>query len=112
MIQPESDPMLKTMLDTIITSQEQLTAEVRDIKTSMVEIVRIEERQAGQKEALNRMSKVMDKMETRLDQSEAIVAANEVKYNNVAGRVTAIATGIATIVTGVIVMVIQYVFTK
>ena len=104
--------MFKTMLDTIIVSQEKMATEVRDINTKLVELVRIEERQAGQKEAINRMSKVIDKMDIRLDHSEALISANEIKYNSVAGRVAAIATGIATVVTGLVVMVIQVMFDK
>ena len=106
------EDMFKTMLDTIITSQEKLDTKVTRIETTMIEVVRIEERQANQKEAIQRLGKAVDKQEDRVDDLEKLQATSTAKYNSIAGRVTIIASGIATVVTGVILMVIKYMFTQ
>ena len=99
--------VLEQMLTTIITNQDAMSrkqetqaGDISEIKSSMVEIVRIEERQANQKEALGRMGRKLDTLDERVDKQD--IAINTVK-NQVAtsaARVGAIATGIATVVTG------------
>jgi hypothetical protein len=105
------EEMFKTMLDTIITSQEHLTTEVRDIKTSMIEVVRIEERLANQKETLARIGKILDNMDIKIDALEEEVTMVTVKHNSMAARITWIASGAATVITAVVAATIQYIFT-
>ena len=107
-----NDAMFKTMLDTIIASQEQMATEVREIKTSMIEIVRIEERQANQKEAISRIGKSVDRLTEKVELMEDENARCSAQYNSIAARVTMIAGGIATVVSGVILMLVQYLFNK
>ena len=105
------EEMFKTMLDTIITSQEHLTTEVRDIKTSMIEVVRIEERLANQKETLARIGKILDNMDLRIDELDGEVTIISAKHNSMAARITWIASGAATIITAIMAAAIQYIFT-
>ena len=103
------EQMFKTMLDTIITSQENLTVEVREIKASMVEIVRIEERLANQKETLTRIGKIIDRMDIKIDELEEEVTLVTSKHDSMAARITWVASVIATVVTAVIAAAAQYI---
>jgi len=108
----EEDMVLRTMMTTIIETQQTMAKEISDIKMSMIEIVRIEEKQISQKEAINRIGKQVDKNDGRLDVLEVSYAEMKNTQGNLSGRVALLAGGIATVVTSVVIMVIKYVFDK
>tara|TARA_R110000744_G_scaffold85683_12_gene167445 strand:+ start:494 stop:805 length:312 start_codon:yes stop_codon:yes gene_type:complete len=94
----EDDQMQMQMLKTILTSQEKLTEEVRGIRESMIEIVRIEERQINQKEAITRLGRAVDKVEQD-------VVFLKTQTSTMATKVGAMASIAATGITGLVMYV-------
>ena len=89
------------MLQTIMTSQDKLTEEVKGIKESMVEIVRIEERQANQKEAISRIGRAVDRADERMDKQDADINELKTLTSTMAAKVGAMATVAATLITAI-----------
>ena len=97
-----SDDIQLTMLKTIVTSQEALKSEVVAIKESMVEIVRIEERQSNMTEGLNRIGRAVDKVDARMDIINIEISDLKSRMDRMGVKVGAIASIAATAITGIV----------
>jgi response regulator RpfG family c-di-GMP phosphodiesterase len=119
-------PSLERMMATVIENQaefkvsvaeareEQKTmrSDISQINQRLVEIVRIEERQLGQKEALTRLGKHVDGIDERISVNEEKVNDLRVVSAKLVAKVTLLAGGSGALVSGVLIIAIQHLFNK
>lgn len=116
---PPSDKILETMMSTIIdgqtsiiSTQKQQADDIREIRASMNEIVKIEAQQANQKEALQRIGQHVDKVEetsqtereklhVRINEVETIVTDLRIVSARMVVKVSTIAAGASAIVASI-----------
>lgn len=90
-------------MTSMIQTQEKMAEEIAQIRASMVEIVRIEERQSNQKEALDRAFKQI----TALDEEQNLLSR---KVNSIHIHASIIAAGLGLVLPVLITVGAQYLF--
>lgn len=109
-----ADEILHQMLTTIIDGQQVITkkqdnqaSDIMEIRKSMVEIVKLDAQLVGQKEALARVGRHMDKIEHRVNLVEGQVVDLRIVSARVVVKVSVIAAGASAIVASVFAIFVQ-----
>ena len=82
------EKMLTTIIDgqgVIVKKQDEQATDIKEIRSSMIEIVKLEAQQVSQKEALTRMGNHIDKLEQKTEQE---YKENHARINSIDDQVT------------------------
>lgn len=74
----------------IVKTQDKQAADIKEIRSTMNEIVKLEERQANHKEAMNRMDQHIGKLQTQVMDLRITSAKTVIKISLIAGIAGAI----------------------
>ncbi len=103
-----TDPVDRQLLKSVLATIEDMRLEVKALNAKMVEIVRIEEQVLNQKEGMSRMGKHIDKQEREIEKIKIQLNLLEGVSGRLVAKISAIASGVATLAIGVGLAVFQY----
>ena len=104
--------MMEKMLTTIMSDQKTIFGELRQIKDAMSKMLVLEEKQLNLKEALSRIGKHVDAIETRLEATEEKVTDLRIVSARLITKVSLIAGGSGAGVSGILVLALQWLATN
>ena len=94
-----TDHILEQMMTTIIDAQKLQAKDISDIKTSMAQMLVMEEKMVNQKEALSRMGSHVDTIDLRLCRQEKLLIELRIVSAKLVLKVSLIAAGASALVT-------------